>query len=306
MEDYIKLIGFLKDNNFQHDLEYIEKNIEDLISKIENKEIKSILHSCTLPGGASPLWQFRLKEAKRKEEELNKKFLEKGIVVRSRCDAETLEARIHSVKLNFTNDQWVDLLNSEGEFLPACCNKISAVRDILSFSLRGGKEITLRELKNAVELIESHCEGGELNECEKYIVNLWNEVKDYYKCNEKPLATDFKNFKKALSVVEKASYSLYWTRGDDEERKLHTMYDFARMLPALKTIFDHLKSVEFPELTCYVVFYENEILETLGGPAICEKKEQAEYIVSRNKDINLVVKQGVLSVEKGLVFNDVY
>lgn len=41
-------------------------------------------------------------------------------------------------KINLTADQWVGLLNADGQWLPRCCGSTSAARDALATCLRDG------------------------------------------------------------------------------------------------------------------------------------------------------------------------
>jgi hypothetical protein len=48
-------------------------------------------------------------------------------------------------ELELTNDQWVDLIRTDGEFLASCCANVSAIRGILISILRGGAPFGIRK-----------------------------------------------------------------------------------------------------------------------------------------------------------------
>lgn len=96
---------------------------------------------------------IRLQQKKDNQEETEWKWLQKGIIVTADHHQ---TSKIASVKLDFTSEEWVDLLNTEGELLPTCCAKTSRIRDILTKALKKACLIHPEELTEAAHLIKDH------------------------------------------------------------------------------------------------------------------------------------------------------
>jgi hypothetical protein len=92
------------------------------------------------------------KEAGQRERTVTR-WAKKGIVVR----AGYIQAgKVDAVQLDFTDAEWVGLINKEGPHLGVCCAEISAVRDILICALREDRFIDATELEAAATIMERH------------------------------------------------------------------------------------------------------------------------------------------------------
>lgn len=63
---------------------------------------------------------------------------------------------ISSIKPNWTAEQWVDLMSKDGEWLPACCAHISAMRDIIFGAMREGGWLNAEEVITLIDLMHHH------------------------------------------------------------------------------------------------------------------------------------------------------
>lgn len=311
VEKYHKLTSYLED---KHNLHYTceelknQETIDSLLVLVNDPEIKEILESVNPEFGKhnDPVWQYKLSEYYKREDALEAQFAQKGITVEvSGRPSLGTDPYIYKVRLEFTPAQWVDLLNTEGELLPACCAQISAIRDELFTTIRDDSMIRAEDLKGIVLAIHHH-DCSEMNECMKYLVNLWEAIKDH--ADERaPSSFDHNDFDDAIHVIYRSSSDLNCPpfrlpTEQNETKKLHQMYDMAKLFPAFRTVFDFLLNARFPELPCYVVMYGKEILQTIAGPAIYPNKEQAEKTKKHNKNLDdLYVLKGRLSIERGLV-----
>lgn len=66
------------------------------------------------------------------------------------------EDKVKSILLPFTAEQFVDICNRESSLLPMCCSAISAMRDIITGSLRDGGWLEIEKLETLIQLMRGH------------------------------------------------------------------------------------------------------------------------------------------------------
>ena len=181
---------------------------------------------------------------------------------------------IYRVKLQFTPEQWVDLADPEGEFLPACCGNISAVRDFLVSALRQGGWIDVDDLFDVVRTLREHHEMDHDDEIEPqiYLCNLWDRIeKDVRELrNRKPV--DPNKALDAFYVLYQTSAALSWNFFPQEESTKEMLNynscklrQYIRLLPAISAIYHELQKEHDPIEGYGLVHQSNGIAFTRTG-----------------------------------------
>jgi hypothetical protein len=207
---------------------------------------------------------------------------------------------ISSFKLPFTAEDWLDLMNKEGEFLGMCCATISNARDILLSQLREDQTISCAETFQFIELLGSHDsfewlrsddepDDSVVDKAKNPIYRLWKVwqvIKPHANLlrSDRPKIEPNKNpdfmhpVHEALGVAHRGIDALYFAVGcfgrgqpDDPEwmkqqqiasRKLI----IARTLPSLRAVLDHISHLD---------------LGDYDGFAICSSKEPSHVVSNR-------------------------
>lgn len=203
---------------------------------------------------------------------------------------------IEKIKIPFSGDEWLDLMDTEGRALGMCCGTISAARDILLGELRGGRWIDGEKLTRFVGLL-SHHDGFEymLPRTEKNyeewgsyaferpaddpIYRLWeiyDKIKDHLHVRPPSVEPYPENapirdpIQAALTTVYSHSASLYWAtscfasdREDEpawmkQQKQAHRQLTIHRLLPALQALLKHIDTLD---------------LGDFDGFAVCKAKE---------------------------------
>lgn len=210
---------------------------------------------------------------------------------------------ISSFRLPFTAEEWLDIMNKEGQFLGACCATISNARDILLSQLREDQFIDCHEALQFVELLGSH-DGFEWlrsdEEPKDSAHRGWDKTKDpFYRFwkiwkvirphanllrGGRPKVEPNKNpdythpIHEALGVAHGGLDALYWAvgcfgRGQDDDpdwmkqqRVAQRKLTIARTLPSLRAVLDHISHLDYGDY---------------DGYAICSKKEPSHIVSNR-------------------------
>ncbi len=217
-------------------------------------------------------------------------------------------SKIGDVKIDFTDAEWVDLLNAEGEFLPRCCADISSIRDNLSYALRDNRMISVKKLFECKELIIGHgCNQPDEHHPLQKLLKLCETIKSDCDFDVRVFVPDPKNPKHALSAISDIAVDMMFPSSNDKQEdkvcKIQLLY---RLMPNLHTLYNYIHTL-FPEsMDCWVICEGDKAVEARAGLAVYVKKETAEYILKylqENTEMkDLVLKPAVASVEHGIVF----
>jgi hypothetical protein len=203
---------------------------------------------------------------------------------------------IEKIKIPFTGDEWIDLMDTEGQALGMCCATISHARDILLAELRGGRWINGEKLWEFVELLRHHDSFEYMlppteKNYQKWkshtfkrpkddpVYRLWeiyDAIKDHLIVRPPPVepfsedAPIRQPIQAALSTVYSHSASLYWAtscfndEGDrdppwmKQQKQAARQLTIHRLLPALQSLLKHIDALN---------------LGDFDGFAVCKSKE---------------------------------
>lgn len=214
-------------------------------------------------------------------------FAQKGIEVSFNQED---DPKINSIWLNFSPEEWADLLNKEGELLPACCANISRIRDILGGSLRENGEIQTMYLWEAVQLIEGHndCDAFPEDHPLRKLVALWKEIEEHADTRITGVFRNPNDPKDALDVVYACSGVVAWNHlvtphmeNREYEQRVAVNFALAQMWPAIKTLYHKLSEVGFPPVKGWAVCLGEEVLDSHAGFCIFQNKGQAIKVLNR-------------------------
>lgn len=232
---------------------------------------------------AGPVWQATLREHYAAEAALETEFAEKGYQITC-MGRPGDDPQIYKVKLNFTAEEWVDLMDTEGEFLPMCCGTISHIRDVLIGCLRDGGMITASDLSEIVQLLKDHHDCGD-NDSDPLVrlQQTWDAIKDQAKLRVSGYKIDPSDFLTAFGILYHSSSVIAWNfpgKDEDEEfeRKVSNSTAFIRLLPAIKTIHKHLTELGVEPVDGFAVCEGDEVLQAYRGLAVYRTPERAEEI----------------------------
>jgi hypothetical protein len=238
-------------------------------------------------GGASPVWQETLRRSYEADDIFKEKYLkEKGLEVTVNHWPGT-PLKVYSVKLDFTAEEWVDLMNTEGEFLPMCCATISNIRDVLIGCLREGGFIRVTELFEICEALKNHHDcSDEGSDPQNRLMQTWDKIKDDADLHLLGHPVDPNDLDDAFNILYHSAATLAWNMlnddEEDEQRKLThevvRIHEFSRVLPSIRTIYKALKEKKFEPLEGYGVAEGDELLSLTSGLAIFAKEERAKEI----------------------------
>ena len=219
--------------------------------------------------------------------QLAERFAQKGVEVNFNQED---EPKISSVWLNFSPEEWADLLNKEGELLPACCANVSRIRDILGGALRESGEIQTMHLWEAAQLIEGHdnCDAFPESHPLRTLVELWKEIEEHADTKMTGFLRDPNDPKDALDVVYACSGVVAWnhlakpsTADREHEQKVAVNFTLAQMWPAIKTLYHKLDEIGFPPVKGWAVCLGEEVLDSHTGFCIFQNRNQATTILNR-------------------------
>jgi hypothetical protein len=262
----------------------------------------------------------------KKRRQLEAKYAEKGLEISTDWGD---KPRIASVKLDLTPEEWIGVLDKEGEYLPMCCGNISRVRDILFDAIRESGDIRCEELYEAVTLLKNHGDCGEIDEGGPLakLAKVWETIEPDAHCHARGVTKDVDNVKEAICTIANATHILAWEDlfNKDERQKYESgiiwRRHLPRLVPAITTLYNHLKELEYPPVLGYAVYClfteegveKDEIVDLRsGGYAIYrtpkEAKELADHLNQFNENKeggriqvqNYVIREVRVSLEKGI------
>ena len=250
---------------------------------------------------------------------IKSQYLEKGVEVElAGMVGEKL--RITSVTLNLTPEEWVDLASVEGEALTACCATISRIRDLLIASLRSSGFIRVDDLFEVLKLLKEHsdveyCDSAEDDDIIQKILKTWEVIKEDVEVSLPQVKIEQDNLKAALTVMYEASSNIIYNSMFEESKRnkdqshLHSTLQYARIFPAIKTIYQNLVEKVNDPISCFVLVRDNQPLQYLSlGLAVFLEEEKAvelkEAFNKYNPDEICEIKKAIVSVEKGLEILD--
>lgn len=238
---------------------------------------------------------------------------------------------ISSVRLPFTPQQWVDILDKEGEYLGACCATISEVRDYMFGAAREGGWIDVKELAAAVELIESH-NGSHEDDPEidplgtddpiHMMITVWKMVQDHAYVDEFVKPLDHTDPENAAEIVHKSCGEIRWggffcggtgdKKQDEFACKAFRVKTLYKLLPALHTLYHKARKLAPNKLNGYALCVGDVVIieGRAGGWEVLPTKKEAErrcaYYKKNVSDETikekLCVRKVCCSVDKGLEF----
>lgn len=186
-------------------------------------------------------WGYLLYQRDLAEQKLEKEFAEKGIEVHFSSSPDE-DLRIYSVTLDFTPEEWVEIIQTEGEYLPACCAVISGIRDTLIGCLRDNSVIRCGDLFEIVDALKKHhdCDDSP-NVVEEKLLFLWEAVKDLADvggiCGRS--TKNINDIDGAFSTLYLTASSWCWEKmlGKEEEIKSCQLLYIQNLAPIISTIY---------------------------------------------------------------------
>lgn len=237
------------------------------------------------------------------------KYAAKGIVVSA-----SFNKGISDIELPFTNDEWVDLLDTEGEFLPACCGNISEVRDHLFSAIRNGRMISSRDLRQCYELLIGHgCEDDHEDEENPInrLIKLWLAVADDVVVDTKDITFNSEELhgpvKSAIFTISSVIHNFIFP-SRDKDQKVCEAYSTYRIVPALKLLCSELEK-EYPDTAEGFALCQGDVVcKTCSGIglAIYGDEDTADNVCKHwNEHLEeepAVVRPVKISVKNGITF----
>lgn len=263
---------------------------------------------------------IKLKEDEDARKQLQFDFAQRGIFIEP--DHSQL-GKIAEVELNFSSEEWADLLNREGELLPSCCADISRIRDILQDACRNNYYISVENLFEAAYLAKHHGFLPDEDHPVCKIMALWETVKDHARQRSLVGTANLDNPRDALDALYDAAGVISWAetfsgnRHQEEnmqfEDKMNRNAALATIQTAVRTLFFKLKEMDEGPIEGYGIAHNNEIAHTRRGLAIfktheiaqeiCDNWNSSEGETNRKQGPRVYsVKKVRVSMEKGLEF----
>jgi hypothetical protein len=244
------------------------------------------------------------------DQKLIDKYLDQGIEICTNGNPE----KIYKLKLPFTSDEWMDLMDTEGKSLGACCAVISDVRDTLMATLRERGWIRATDLKEIVDALKEHREvHSSSSEPQAVMARIWEAIKedvDLFNIAARP--HDPNDLNDAFSILNRSAANLSWdnlfTRSTPESENKHTllqMTHFARLVPTIKTIYDHLVKNGMEPVFGFAVAEGEKIVPLRNEgfaifPTVEEAKEILDYL--NQEESRFSIRNVKVSLEEGVVF----
>lgn len=196
--------------------------------------------------------------------------------------------KIASVKLPFKKNEWGDLLNGEGEYLPSCCANISRIRDILQEAIRSDGYCDVEELWEASLLAENHGFKKDDSPIGR-MMKLWDIVKDDARTNREISDNgDINNDpQQAIEQLYKCSSIIVWNElfnWDNSSldqifsRNVTNEGALATLMSCVRTLFFKIQELSVGTVCGYGVFNEDKIGLTKSGIAVYRTEEMANDV----------------------------
>jgi len=245
------------------------------------------------------LIQLRKEEDDR--EQFEYEYAQKGIEI---IADHVQKRKISSVKFPFSNEEWVDLLNKEGEYLHHCCADISSIRNILQDACRENYHIKTKDLYELICLAKHHGFKKDKTPIGR-LFTLWNTIKKdvandkiHVKC------TNLENPEEALEVLYLCAANICWDNllasphinlSDQAKRN----YDLATIQSAVRTLYLKLNDLyKGPVEGFAVVDSNNKLAYTQRGLSIFKDKKTAQNMCN---EWNKNKKKPIYKIEKARV-----
>jgi hypothetical protein len=201
--------------------------------------------------------------------------------------------KISSVKLPLNPDEWSDLLNKSGKYLPACCANISRMRNLLQEALSEEGFMEVEDLWELAMLAKGHdFSEGKAHPVGR-LVALWDQVAEFARERIVGKSVNIDNPKDALEALYQASSVICWNDmfGDEsKERKFCNHVNNERALitvmTAVRTLFFKFRELSKGDIQGFgIIRQDGEIGESTSGLAIYSTQEIAQEICDRwNRD----------------------
>lgn len=238
---------------------------------------------------------------------------------------------ITHVHLPLSSDEWCSLCTHDGDYyMGGCCGNMSALQDILNGAFRDSGLFNARTLRQVADLCLGH-EGfedfedpflfdkpfDELDPFQKLGL-IWQASKDLLQVGkwDVPQESDLTEYEEAIRLASSHTMRLGWgsffasANKDKDQTRCNSLHHQARLLAALRTIYDYLKKSDdtFAGWGLRNVETKNPA-EDYFGLCLFETKEKVENLIEtlrRNDDFveeEWEITPFIVSVQKGLVWN---
>jgi hypothetical protein len=191
------------------------------------------------------------------------------------------QQKVYQILIPWTLKEWMDVLNMDGSYFPACCGRISEARDILIDALRAGGNIFSHDLQRFDMLVSGH--GGVFDEVAwrqnkkdpiARLLHIWDVIKEH--CH---LATysgtsklDPSDPECMLDVLLKVGQQLAWRmmyKADADNHPPARAWRstlLGQFIPVLMALAEHVRKLEIDPVEGYGVFGANgELVRVVGG-----------------------------------------
>jgi len=226
-------------------------------------------------------------------------------------------AQIVEVYLDcFSSEEWVEIVNKEGELLGSCCATISEIRDTLIDVLRNNYSISTCDLHDIVETLNYHNGECETENCvvQLRLSDLWEKIKEDSKLEERICKVDPTNIKDAFSILYQSSAVMAWNflnkSGEDGQFNHDSIryQEFIKILPAIKTIYNSIVDSKFEPFEGFAICDGAEMLKLRSGVFLFPTYDKAKKIVDEIEQIKnnkkYTIRSVKLSLDNGTQFKD--
>lgn len=255
-------------------VDYVERTTKSNVKRLGNSTRKSIENEKKR--------LIKLLQDQDKQEHIEYVYKKNGIEVEANASQ---YGKIESVKLPYTPNEWIDLLNKEGEYLEGCCADTSRIRDILQNACRNNFHINVDDLFEAYYLAKNH--GFTKDETPiGRLIKLWEDIKKDARDLRSACSANIQDPKDAFDVLYDAAntikfYDLGFENTENErfEKHVNSNYALATVQTAINTLFFKLRDLEKEPIEGFgLIDKKGNIGHTRRGLAIFRTKEIAQEI----------------------------
>jgi hypothetical protein len=219
--------------------------------------------------------------------------------------------KISEVKLPFTNEEWGDLLNKEGEYLPSCCAQISAIRSMLQSALREGGWIRMKDLSAIASAAINHGDFEDGSPIFR-LIELWNAIKPDARTEPEDASANLDDPKEAMeTLIDRCQYYIFESYGrlrnglSEQQlfnKRAHDECMLATIMVCVRTLHEKLTDLSLGTFDGYGVFAGEKIGMMVGGMAFFKNEEEANKVRDDwNKDkAQYSVSKCRCSIQKGI------
>jgi hypothetical protein len=191
------------------------------------------------------------------------------------------QQEVYQILIPWTPKEWMDVLNMDGSYLPGCCGRISAARDILIDALRVGGKIFSHDLQRFDMLVSGH-DGvfGEAawrkNEKDPIarLLHIWDIIKEhchlatYSGTSELNPSDPERMLDVLLEVGQQLSWVMMYKADADNHPPARARRStlLGQFFPVLRALCEHVRKLEIDPVEGYGVFGANgELVRVIGG-----------------------------------------